>query len=442
MKKILLFLSAMTIVFALNAQNDKALSAIEKAKVATQNEKKATNPSTWIKLANAYLEAYLIPKGAAWLGASQTEVKLVSGSDQVISTENATIAGSPYLIDHYSNRDHYYNSNGVLEMILVTKPVLEGDILAMSLDAYLKANQLDAKGSKSKDIKEQLVKIRENYLNDAMAAYTLGNIDNASRLFEASLKATDNPVVNSVDSLVTYYTAITYNMKGDTEKAKLYFNKCNEIGYYQDGAVYSSLAEIEKTNGNIEGAKELLNTGFQKFPNSQSILISLINIYIESKDDPNKVLQLIRSAQKNEPNNASLIYAEGNLYKELGDIDNAVKCYYRSTEVDPSYIYGIYAVGNTYYDLAIAAQTKRDALPINDVKGYEECMKEFEDNLLKAIDPFEKAFNLSQDKEIKFAVAEGLKQIYFRFRDRSEEYMNSYKKYNEFVETNRPSEAK
>ena len=184
----------------------------------------------------------------------------------------------------------------------------------------------------------------------------------------------------------------------------------------------------------IDLAKETLNLGFQKFPTSQAILVSLINLYLETNDDPNKVLELIRVAQSNEPANASLYYAEGNVFKKLNDTENALKCYYKSFEVDPNYVFGIYSVGSAYFDKAIEIQSKMDELDVADVKGYEKLLAQFEDYLLKAIDPFEKAFNVTEDVAFRTAIADGLKQIYFRFRDKGDNYQQGYEKYNTYLQ--------
>lgn len=439
MKRIIpLLVCAFAIIFNLDAQNrEQLISNIEKAKAATLNEKKATNPTTWMKLGAAYYDAYSKLKGDAWLGASQTEAKLILGNQPILSTENVELGGVVYLVDRYENRNLYYNTgNGKLEMIVISKPLLEENLLDLSYAAYMKAFEVDTKGSKKKDIGEVLGRLRENYTNDALSAYTLGNLGDAAKLFEACLKTTDNPVVNIVDSVIIYYTGVAYNEKGDKAKAKKFYERCKEIGFDQEGSVYAFLAEAEKGEGNIDTAKELLNAGFTKYPSSQAILISLINLYTETNDDSQKILDLIHTAQANEPNNASLFYAEGNVYKGLGDVENALKCYAKSYETDPTYAYGIYAMGETYYDLAYEAQVKIDELDINDIAGYEKYMKEIEDNLIKSIDPFEKAFASTTATEIKIASAQALKQIYFRFRDKEPRYMEGYNKYNDFLTQN------
>ena len=360
---------------------------------------------------------------------------MLLGGGKPLSQEQVQLNGAAYSLEHYEFRDLYYNSADVLEMVIITKPIMDEDLLVQARDAYLKAAEVDAKGSKAKVLSEKLIQLRDKFVNDAMSYYTLGNVEKAAYYFEESLPCSENPVVNGIDSMIVYYTGVAYNAIGNTEKAKKYYEECLAIGYDQAGDVAASLAEIAKSEGNTDLAKKYLNEAFAKYPSSQSVLVSLINLYMETNDDPQKILDLIKSAQANEPKNASLVYAEGNVYKGLGDIENAVKCYYRSSEIDPNYVYGVYSVGNTYFDEAIAIQDKMNALDINDVEGYDALQKEFEKYLEMSIEPFEKAFNMTEDKDVKIAVASALKQVYFRFRTRDAKYAEGYEKYNQYLAT-------
>jgi len=433
MKKVLLMIAAVCAVSVLNAQNrDALLSKIAKAKEATQNEKKNTKASTWMSLGQAYLDGYTAIKGDAWAGAQPMEVKLLMGDQKVLSSETVELAGTQYTVDHYADKDYYYSARG-FEYAYVTKPLIDGDILALALEAYLKGASLDAKAAKSKDMTEALTKIHDNYTTDAWAAYMMNDMAKSASLFEAALPAFDNVSIGKKDTTSTYFVAVLSNAAGDKAKAKEYYSKCFAMGYDQDGNGHSTMAEILKAEGDFEGAKAVLNEGFQAYPSSQAILISLINLYMETKDDPNKILDLIHSAQSNEPTNASLYYAEGNVYKQLGEEDKAVELYNKSIEVDPKYVYGVYEIGNLYLNKAVDLQTAMDALDINDVKGYDKLRAEFDETLKKCIPPFEKAFEAAQSDDIKKAVAQALKQVYFVFRNNGDEYKAGYDKYNAYI---------
>jgi tetratricopeptide (TPR) repeat protein len=117
-------------------------------------------------------------------------------------------------------------------------------------------------------------------------------------------------------------------------------------------------------------------------------------------------------------------------------MENAIKCYYKSYEIDPTYVFGIYTVGSSYYDKAIEIQEQINNLDINDYETYDKLSAEFDQALIDAIEPFEKAFAATNDKELQLAIADGLKQIYFRFRDKDPKYQAGYEKYNSFLEAN------
>ena len=60
---------------------------------------------------------------------------------------------------------------------------------------------------------------------------------------------------------------------------------------------------------------------------------------------------------------------------------------------------------------------------------YTALMGEFETALKSCIAPFEKAFEMSSDPEIKASIAEYLKNASFRFRTEGPEYQEMYDKY-------------
>lgn len=72
-------------------------------------------------------------------------------------------------------------------------------------------------------------------------------------------------------------------------------------------------------------------------------------------------------------------------------------------------------------------------LDLNDVEGYEALQKQFEQYLMDSIEPFEKAFEMTNETDMKIAVASALKQVYFRFRARGPQYAEGYQKYDQYL---------
>ena len=436
MKKILSAALMLLMVSQLGAQSrevESLLKDYEKNKERTEHEKRSTRPGTWIDYAEAVTNAYAYPTNNLWIGLSSLESKVVLKDQRALSTEYQTIQGEQYEVVKYQDKDLYYNADGKLSFWMITEPVLKDmDMLEEAYNAYDKAAELDTRGSSKADIQEGLTFIANNYINDAMAAYTLGNYADASVKFEKSFKAASHPALNVVDTTIVYYVGLTALMDQDYPRAVKFFEKCLEMDYYSAGDTYANLAEAYKQMGDVEKGKELLSQGFTEFPDSQSVLVALINAYLESNDDPNKVLEFIQRAQQNEPNNPSLYYAEGNVQKNLGNFEEAIRLYEKSIEIDSTFFFGYFQMGQAYYDKAVEIQTAAsDEL---DDQKYMEMVKELDTMLQKAIAPFEKSFELVQDEEIRPVVIEYLKNIYFRLRTESPEFEAAYNKYNDMLQ--------
>ena len=436
MKRILIALAVLLSVQVADAQTktpEVAKKAVEAADAAAQNPKKAVKVATWLKLATSYMDAYNAPAGNAWVGATKQELALLMAGQKPVSVESVVIEGQPFQKEIYADKEFYFNEAGQLLIINVTKPVVE-DALGKAVEAYKKAYEVDVKKSKVKDINTGLQTIAQKYLDEGMNSYTFGNLAEASELFEKAAEASATAPLSKVDTTALYNAGYTAWAAKNYERAKGLFEKCLEVGYYYEGGeVYAKLGDVYTNLGDAKKGAETLEQGFVKFPQSQSILIGLINYYMTSGENADRLFTLINEAKKNEPNNASLYYVEGNIYKELKDYENAIKAYMQCADINPEYEFGYIGAGILYYELAVELQEK--AQNEFDDKKYNALLEEFEQTLKNAIDPFEKAYTVSKDSGLKVNIAEYLKNIYYRFSSVSPEYEAAYKKYDEVVKT-------
>ena len=448
MKKIFIALALMLALQVADAQvktPEAAKKALDAAANASQDAKKATKVATWLKLATSYMDAYNAPAGAAWLGASKQELQLIMANEKPLSVETVSLAGDVFNKEVYANKDLYFTQAGQLIMIDVTKPVVEG-ALEGARAAYAKAYEVDLKKSKLKDIVAGLENVSKKYYDEGMNAYTLGDYAKASSLFGQAAEAAATEPLAKVDTTALYNAGFTSWMVKDFEAAKVYFEKCLAAEYYYEGGeVFAKLSDVYANLGEKEASRDILETGFTKFPQSQSILIGLINYYLTNNEDPNRLFELISLAKVNEPNNASLYYVEGNIYNELRQADpekaeeyiaKAIAAYDQCAVINPEYEFGNIGKGIMYYNIAIELQEKA-ANELDDAK-WVQLNKQFSEALKNALAPFEAAYNMSKDASLKVNIAEYLKNIYYRFSSDSDEYMEGYKKYNEVVKTGQP----
>ncbi len=429
MKKILLALAMFAAIQVADAQVKSAADvkkSVEAAEAATQNVKKAVKTATWLKLGQEYVKAYDAPTGNILPGSNKTELTLMMGSEKPVSSEEVTVNNEKYTKDVYADKNLYFNQNGQLVIIEVTKPVYE-DALERAVKAYQKAYELDEKHAKDKDVAAAFDYIGQKYVTEAFNKYTFGDVATASKLFEKAADVEALAPLSKIDTSVIYNAGFTAMAAKDNERALKFFKRCYDLGYYYEGGeVFARLAEVDTLN-----TKSYLEEGFSKFPQSQSILIGLINYYLKNNEDPETLFGLLDKAKANEPNNASLFYVEGNIRAQLGQIDKAVVAYEECAKINPEYEYGFIGEGTMFYNRAIELQTKAQE-EIDDAK-YMALVKEFEESLKSCIAPFEKAFEITKDANIKAGIASYLKNAFYRFREESAENQTKYEKYAEIA---------
>ena len=440
MKRILIALAVLLSVQVADAQTkspEAARKAVESAEAASKDAKKATKVATWMKLASSYMDAYNAPAGSVWLGASKAELQLIMGNDKPISTEAVVLGGDELIKETYSNKEFYFSPAGQLVLINVTQPVVE-DALGGALEAYKKAYEVDVKQSKTKDIVTGLSIVAQKYLDEGMNSYTFGDLVKASQLFEKAVETSATAPLSKVDTTALYNAGYTAWAVKDYERAKNFFEKCLAAEYYYEGGeVYAKLGDVYTNLGDAKKGAEILEQGFVKFPQSQSILIGLINYYMTSGENADRLFVLIDEAKKNEPNNASLYYVEGNIYKELKNYDKAIESYTKCAEINPEYEFGFIGAGILYYERAVEL-SEQASNEFDDAK-YNALVEQFEKALLDALEPFEKAYAVTKDNNLKVSIAEYLKNIYYRNISKGAEYEAAYNKYNEVVKTGQPS---
>ena len=435
MKKILAILAVAASMTAVNAQAqnksiDAARSAVEKALAATENAKQNTKTATWLKYGQTLLDAYNAPAGNAWVGMSAQELQVLGGGEKPESESQVVLGGEPMLKQTYANKNFYFNQAGQLAVIEVTKPVVE-NALDKAVEAYAKAAELDEKGQKTADIKKALENIASKYTDEAYNAYTMGKMADASVLFEKAANAAGTAPLSVVDTNSIYNAGHTAWAAQDWNRAKSFFDKCFNLGYLNKGETYAKLADVADRLGDKVASKNYLDEGAAKFPESESLLIGLINYYISSGENAEELFNLFKKAQAAEPSNASLYYVEGNARAKMGQNEEAIAAYDKAIEVNPNYEWGYIGKGIKLYDMAVDIQEKASQ-EMNDAK-YMALMGEFEKTLKACIEPFEKGFEITQDDEIKKNIAEYLKNACFRFRSEGGEFQAKYEKYNAVV---------
>jgi tetratricopeptide (TPR) repeat protein len=388
------------------------------------NPKKMGNPKTWVQRAEKLISIY----DKSTMGASQGMVKAIF-APLTKETIPETVGDTEYEVLIFPTINLYFNQKDALVLWKEKETVIERP-LSQAYLAYLKAAELDTEGRQAKKIKEGLVNLATKLRAEGVNAYTGNDYELAQRYFAESVEASYHPLVGVIDTMIAYYAGVLSLNEGilDYDNAVRYLKLCVDNGYFDDGNVYPNLAKAYSGKGDSVAQEQVLTDGFIKFPTNQAILIELINLYLSAGENEDKVIAYLKKAQENEPNNATLYFAEATLYEKLKRTDDAERMYIRTVEVDPSSYNGYYNLGALYYNKAV--EYIKEAGEIKDWRSPQIKELEAKANVefKRSLIPFKKAHELQPDD--KYAL-ENVKNIYFRFRDESPEMMDQYNLYND-----------
>lgn len=402
---------------------------VEKALEASKDAKKKVKPATWMNLGKAYMAAYANPTTNISTGIDKAAFSLMN-KEKAASITNVTLQGATFEKHELSHVNVYFNQAGLLAIVEVTHPSVPGDLLGEAAAAYVKAFEL---GAKDKDVDPKLQEIVNDYYNDAFTAYQLGDLAKASDLFKGAADWSAVPPCSVRNDDAAYNCAFTALAIHNYDRAIEYYNKCLDRGFTSEGNIYASLSECALAKADTLGAKNYLATGLTQYPDNASILTNLINLYISTKEDPKKIVELLDEAKKAMPDNPSLYYVEGNIMAGVKDYEAAQTAYEKALVIDSKYDMAYYGLANIALKKGEDIVEQMNALDVRDYKKYDELSAQLTEVYIGALVPFEQCYNVSSNPDVKAACADYLKRLNFQLRGVDPKYKADYEKWEAII---------
>jgi len=377
---------------------------LSKSDEAINDAKDKLKTSTWFNRGELFLDIHEVNIEFIRLGMPSSEAQLYLKNPN----ETKTVEEDGRTFEHHVyDRITLIYENEFLQDFVETQ-VIHPDPLPAALDAFKETLRLDEKGKMTDKVREQLENMKRMAEADAIRNFTKNEYDKALGKFELIVEASETKAYdNFIDSVIIYNAALAAKNSGNHELAAKYFEQSAEIGYGGSDTYYLLKNEYMAMEDSVM-ALEALQRGHEVYPDSSLILFELVNYYL-AVGDADEGMKFLTLAQEKESGNPSIYFAKGTLYETMGEKEKAMEAYKESLEVDPEFFNAWFNIGALHFNNAVelydVANTKED------LDEYNAAKEIADEELKRAIEPMEKAHQLSPDEK---GALETLQTVYYR----------------------------
>jgi len=396
---------------------------LKKSDSDIQNEKKNTKAKTWTTRAQVMLDIYMIHNDILSRGLDPTQVKVLMREPKEIQTSQE----GPNNVETYVyDRVDLKFVNGALES-WTEKNRVHPDPLPEAQKALDEAMKLNSDNKADADVKKVTEELKRGYQNEAILKYEAQDYQASYENFNNILKLNQLPFMdNKIDTIIVYFAGrAAFENKNYAEAVRLF--EQTAAYNYDDPLLYVLRKQSFFGLGDTTKGVEAINQGFNRYPEDQSIMIEMINYYLDT-DQAEQALTMIQKAKAGDPTNVSYTFTEGTLYDKMGRIPDAERAYKECIEMKPDYFDAHYNLGVLYYNEAV--KVYEEASNISDNSAFEKKQAEGDVALKLAIPYMEKVADMDaktqNEIDTRRSALETLRTIYYRLKleDKRQEVIN------------------
>lgn len=280
------------------------------------------------------------------------------------------------------------------------------DAMQRAIDSYLKAQELDTKGSYRNEVQQNLVALQAAALNKGNDAFSAKEYDKAIALYANSERIAK--AFGGTDTNAIFNSALAYETKGDAARAIERYGECLALGYDKP-EIYRYKANLQKKAGDVDGAIATVREGRTKHAGHKDLILDEMSYLLEA-GRTEEAEKSVNEAIAADPENAVLYSILGSLYDAKANpkegaappeadvvkwTDLAEENYKKSLERDPKFFDAYFNIGVLYNNRAANCYSK--ANDIKDNAAYEKAKAACDATFVKAVPYFEKAHELRPD---------------------------------------------
>ena len=289
------------------------------------------------------------------------------------------------------------------------------DALVRAKDSYMKAQELDSKGSYASEIQVGLGQVQMAASNAGIGNYNTGNFGAAGAFFD--LGAEIAQAFEATDTMAIYNSALCYEKAGEVDLAVARYRACADIEY-QVPNVFLFISNLYRENGREAEALETLAEARGLYPREQSLIIEELNIYL-TNEEFDKAKENLALAAAQDPTNEILWFSLGSVLDNLGNADEAIEAYKKALEVKADYFDANYNLGALYFNQAVQGiNAANDMWKPRMTKAESDAQKQLEDDakaLFETAKPYLEAAHATDADDLE--TMRSLRDIYARTGD-------------------------
>lgn len=223
------------------------------------------------------------------------------------------------------------------------------DALNIAKDSYMKAKELDTKGSYAQECQIGLGQVQMAASNAGITQYNSGDFGRAGGFFDLSAEIAS--AFEATDTMALYNSALCYEKAGNVELAVARYQACADI-QYQVPNVFLFISNLYRNSGQEDLALQTLADARKAYPREQSLIIEELNIYL-TNEEFDKAKENLALAAEQDPTNEILWFSLGSVLDNLGNASEAIDAYLRALEVKADYFDANYNLGALYFNQAV-----------------------------------------------------------------------------------------
>ena len=208
-------------------------------------------------------------------------------------------------------------------------------------------------------------------------------------------------ITGEIDTAAFYYGGYAAFQVDSFAVAQEAFEKAVEYKYDLKTSVYYLSQSLQKQD-KLDEAEKMIKEQVKLNPGNKSILIEMVNLYIDT-DRKEEAVTALNEAIAIDPNNTALVYTAGTIYENMGDFENAEKQYLKGIELNGEDVNSLSALGGLYFNKGADVNNAANKLEFGD-PNYDKMVEESKGFFKKAVPFLEKA-TTAKPEEINYWIA-------------------------------------